>query len=92
MSGEAILTSDRTYTSFIYGGRHIRFMTSPHLKCYTKVISWDRDGYIVVRASYDGSPTDEEEYIDLQPILRRLYIDPRLYLKDLQKVSIEYDK
>ncbi len=67
-------------------------MTSPHLQRYTKVISWDRDGYIVVRARYDNSQADEEEYIDLEPILRRLYIDPQTYLKDLQKVSIVYEK
>ena len=89
MTGEAILTSDNRYTSFIYGGRNIRFMTSPHLERYVSVKQWD-NGYMVVVAKYEGSD-EEEEYIDLIPILKNLYIDPDEFLKSVKKVRISYE-
>lgn len=91
MSGEAILTSDRKYTSFRYGGRTIRFMTSPYLERYTSVRKWDK-GYIVVMAKYETEKEDEEEYIDLIPILKNLYIDPDAFLKDIKGVRISYEQ
>ena len=89
MTGEAILTSDNRYTSFIYGGRNIRFMTSPRLEHYVSVKRWD-NGYMVVMAKYEGSD-EEEEYIDLVPILKNLYIDPDEFLKSVKKVRISYE-
>ena len=89
MEGEAVLTSDRKYTSFIYGDKKIRFMTSPYLERYLSVKQWD-DGYMVVMAKYDGAEA-EEEYIDLVPILKNLYIDPKDFLKDIKKVRISYE-
>ncbi len=32
-----------------------------------------------------------EEYIDLLPILENLYIDPKVFLKDIRTVNISYD-
>ena len=90
MSDEAILSSDRIYTSFQYGGRNIRFMTSPYLEKYTKIKKWDH-GHIVVMAKYDTEEAEEEEYIDLIPILRNLYIDPEKFLKNIKKVRISYE-
>ena len=88
MNDEAILSSSGEYTSFSYGGRNIRFMTSYALEKYTEVKEWD-NGYIVVTARYSGK--DVEDYIDLIPILKNLYIDPDVFLKPIKKVSIQYD-
>ena len=90
MTGEAILTNDKVYTSFIYGGRRIRFMTSPRLERYISVKKWD-NGYIVVMAKYEGMD-EEEEYIDLIPILRNLYIDPNDFLSGIKKVRVSYER
>lgn len=88
MKNEAILSSDKEFTSFMFDGHNIRFRTSSRLERYTKVIEWD-NGYIVVMAKYKGHE-EEEEYIDLIPILENLYFDVDKFLKPIQKVRIEY--
>ncbi|MBQ8955552.1 MAG: hypothetical protein IJ075_01105 [Lachnospiraceae bacterium] len=90
MGDEAVLTSDRTYTSFQYAGKNIRFMTSPYLEKYTKIKKWNH-GNIVVMAKYDTEEDEEEEYIDLIPILKNLCIDPDVFLKNIKKVRISYE-
>lgn len=88
VNNEAVLSSDRTYTSFRFNGHNIRFRTSPRLERYTRIVEWD-NGYIVVMAKYEGCG-EEEEYIDLIPILENLYFDPDEFLNPIQKVRIEY--
>ena len=85
---EAVLSNNKEFTSFMFHGHNIRFKTSPRLERYTKVVEWDH-GYIVVMAKYEGCD-EEEEYIDLIPILNNLYIDVEEFLKPIQKVRIEY--
>lgn len=85
---EAILSSKGDFTSFSYNGLNIRFKTSPYLDKYIEVKEWDH-GYIVVTALYQGE--EEEEYIDLLPILKNLYIDTDEFLKPIKKVRIQYD-
>ena len=88
MKNEAILRNDREFTSFIFNGHHIRFRTSSRLERYTKIVEWDH-GYIVVMAKYEGHE-EEEEYIDLIPVLENLYFDAEEFLKPIQKVRIAY--
>ena len=88
MKNEAILRNDKTYTSFVFDKYNIRFRTSPRLERYTKIVEWDH-GYIVVMAKYEGCE-EEEEYIDLIPILENLYFDVDEFLKPIEKVRIEY--
>ena len=88
VTNEAILSSDKVFTSFMFNGHKIRFKTSPRLEQYTKIVEWD-NGYIVVMAKYEGCD-EEEEYIDLIPILENLYFDVNSFLKPIQKVRIEY--
>lgn len=90
MPTEAILSSDKDFTSFYYNGRNIRFKTSKKLERYTDVIEWD-NGYLVVMAKYAHNQTDTEEYIDLIPILENLYINADEFLKNIEKVRIQYD-
>ena len=86
---EALLSSAGGFTVFSFGGYHIRFRTPYSLEHYVDVINWD-DGYLVVLAKYTHNPQPEEEYIDLKPILRDLYIDSATFLKPIKKVRIAY--
>lgn len=90
MNDTAILSSEGKYTSFKFGGRNIRFMTSPYLEKYVEVKEWDNNrGYVVVTSRYkDG---DIEDYIDLFSILENLYIDPEIFLKPIKNVRICYE-
>lgn len=82
----AILSSHDGMTSFRHGNYNIRFRSPKILKQYKEVKEWD-NGYLVVMADYDGMGVTEE-YIDLIPILRNLYIDADDFLKDIQTVKI----
>lgn len=76
-------------TSFRYGGQNIRFRTSDRLERYLAVKEWD-EGYLTVTASYRGIG-ETEEYIDLIPILKNLYINAEKYLKPITTVEIDYE-
>lgn len=89
MIGEAILSSDNQFTSFTFGDHKIRFKSSPRLERYTRIVEWDH-GYIVVMAKYEGC-NEEEEYIDLIPVLENLYFDVEEFLKPIESVRIEYE-
>ena len=86
---EAILSNNEQFTSFFFNNQIIRFVTSPKLEKYTRIIEW-KHGYIVVMAVYKGIG-EVEEYIDLVPILENLYMDPDDFLSPIQKVRIVYD-
>ena len=88
MNTVATLSNDKQFTSFTYNGTKIRFAAPNCLEKYTKVLEWD-NGYLVVLALYNGVET--EEYIDLIPILRDLYIDPVAFLAPIRGVKIAYD-
>ena len=83
LSSEALLSNQGDMTSFRYGNSNIRFRTPKCLKRYTEVKEWD-NGYIVVMADYEGMG-ETEEYIDLLPILKNLYINPETFLKPIKK-------
>lgn len=85
----AVLSNQNPFTCFSYDRHVIRFRTSNHLVCYTKVLLWDK-GYLEVMAKYDNSEEEEEEYIDLVPILKNLYFDPDSFLRQIEDVRIEY--
>ena len=85
--GLAILSNKGRYTSFSYGGNTIRFLTSPRLLRYEKVLKWD-NGYLEVIANYNGK--EEEEYIDLVPILENLLMDVPAFLSPIKKVEVSY--
>lgn len=85
---QAILSNDGDMTSFRYGENNIRFRSPKCLKRYMEIKEWD-NGYIVVMADYEGLGL-MEEYIDLQPILKNLYINPETFLKHIKSVKIDY--
>ena len=88
LSSVALLSNDGDMTSFRYGNSNIRFRTPKRLKRYVDVKEWD-NGYIVVMADYEGLG-ETEEYIDLLPILKNLYINPETFLKPIKSVKIDY--
>ncbi|MDE7223666.1 MAG: hypothetical protein K2O34_07810 [Acetatifactor sp.] len=88
MKNYATLRSCQEYTIFEYDGQVIRFMTSPRLEKYTRIVEWDH-GYIVVMAKYKNL-NEVEEYIDLIPILEKLYYDVDAFLNPIKEVRIEY--
>lgn len=87
MTTTAILSSKADYTSFSFGGTNIRFLTPRSLVKYTSVKKW-HEGYLEVGADYGQG--EEEEYIDIRPILRNLLIDPKEFLAPIKKVEIQY--
>lgn len=88
MERYATLSSKGKYTSFKFGEYTIRFRTSDQLEKYTKILEWDK-GYLVVMAQYKNL-LEEEEYIDLLPILDNLYIDRNSFLNQISEVRIQY--
>lgn len=85
---EALLSNKGDLTSFSFGNSNIRFRTPKRLKKYVEIKEWD-NGYIVVMADYEGVGITEE-YIDLQPILKNLYINPETFLKPIRSVKLNY--
>ena len=87
MTMTAILSSKADYTSFSFGGTTIRFLAPRSLVRYTSVKKW-HEGYLEVGADYGHG--EEEEYIDIRPILRNLLIDPKRFLAPIKKVEVQY--
>ena len=84
----AVLSNKGEYTTFTFGGRTITFLTSKNLERYLKVVEWDH-GYLVVLAQ-NHDKTAHEDYIDLVPILKNLYMDADEFLKPIKDVTIQY--
>ena len=87
---DAILSNRDGFTVFQFGRHVIRFRAPYSLEKYTKIKEWNK-GYLVVDAKYQHNSQDEEEYIDLIPILQDLYIDPAVFLAPIEGVRIVYD-
>ena len=86
----AFLSNKDGFTVFKYGNYVIRFKAPYSLEKYMEVKQWD-DGYLVVMAKYHHNQEMEEEYIDLVPILEKLYIIPEILLKPIKEVRIQND-
>lgn len=82
----AILSSKGGFTTFSFAGNTVKFLT-PKLVRYTRVMKWD-DGYLEVGADYGKG--EVEEYIDLDPILEDLYLNPREFLSAISNVEVRY--
>lgn len=87
---QATLSNQGKYSVFSAGNRIIRFRAPYSLERYTVVKEWDK-GYLVVMAKYKQNTADEEDYIDLVPILKNLYIDAKEFLAPIKNVRVAYD-
>ena len=83
----AILTNDKDYTIFKFKDYTLKIKAPKCLEWYSEVTEWD-NGCIVVMTKYTYSKELVEEYIDLVPIFRYLYI-PKEKLKNIKEVRIE---
>ena len=85
----AYLSNDKDMIKFQYEEKIIRFRWPYSLERFTSVKEWD-NGYLVVMAKYQHNKESEEEYIDLIPILKNLYIDTVHFLKPIKEVRLAY--
>lgn len=85
----AILSSFDKYTTFSFAGKTLTFRTCNGLDKYTSVITWDH-GYLEVMAKYHQEDEEIEEYIDLIPVLKNLYMDAEAFLNPIKEVKIQY--
>lgn len=86
----ATLGNDKNFTVFKYGDTIIRFKAPYSLEKYTEIKLW-QEGYLVVMAKYAHNQDGEEEYIDLIPVLRDLYINSDTFLKPIKEVRLEHE-
>ena len=87
--GTAYLSNDGSYTLFSFNQTRLKFVAPYSLEKYEKVLYWD-NGYLEVLAKYIHNSEPEEEYIDLVPILKNLYIDTEEFLSAIKKVEVRY--
>ena len=85
----AILSSFDQYTTFSFRGRTLTFRTCEGLERYTKVLLWD-SGYLEVMAKYRQREQEIEEYIDLDPVLKGMYMDKAAFIDPIKGVTIQY--
>ena len=77
------------FITFSFGGKTLTFRTCDGLEKYIKVLTWD-DGYLEVLAKYKQEDKEIEESIDLEPVLKRLYMDKASFIRPIKSVRIEY--
>lgn len=88
-SKTAYLSNEGSYTIFSVGDERLKFIAPYSLERYETIVQWD-NGYLVVMAKYSHNKKSEEEYIDLIPILKNLYINPQEFLKPIKTVEVKY--
>ncbi|MBQ6779742.1 MAG: hypothetical protein IJP62_00770 [Treponema sp.] len=89
MDEKAFLSNDGQYTIFSFRDSRLKFIAPYSLEKYESVVQWD-NGYLVVMAKYAHNKEAEEEYIDLTPILKSLYINPKTFLTPIKSVEVKY--
>ncbi len=85
----AELSNQGNMTIFHFANQTIKFRTPDSLERYEEIKLWDK-GFITVMAVYRSIGT-VEEYIDLNPILKNLYIEPKDFLSPIKSVTIRYE-
>ncbi len=85
----AYLSSQGRYTLFKYKDTQLKFIAPYSLERYEKIVDWNH-GYLVVLAKYSHNKELEEEYIDLIPVLKALYMDEEKFLNPIKKVEVRY--
>ncbi len=90
MAWVAKLSNKEDYIEFACKQKNIIFKGPYSLEYFDKVKSWDH-GYIVVDVKYANRDELIEDYIDLVPMLDRLYIDSDSFLEGIGDVEIVYE-
>ncbi len=89
MEEKAFISNEGSYTIFSFRDKRLKFVAPYSLERYESVVQWD-NGYLVVMAKYSHNKEAEEEYIDLIPILKNLYINPKNFLNPIKSVEVKY--
>ncbi len=84
----ATLGFENGFSIFSFADHVIRFKAPYSLEKYTQVVNWD-NGYLIVMAKYSHNKDEEEEYIDLIPILDDLYFNAEDFIRPIEGVRIE---
>ncbi len=84
----AYLSNKKDIIYFSFQDKTIRFKGPYSLNTINQIIEWDK-GYLVVNATYTHSDEPIEDYIDLRPILTRLYIDADTFLSAIDTVEVK---
>jgi hypothetical protein len=85
----AYLSNKGRYSIFKFRDTELKFIAPYSLERYEKVVEWDH-GYLVVMTKYSHNKELEEEYIDLIPILKALYMDEDIFLDPIKNVEVSY--
>ena len=91
MSNTAYLSSKGRYTIFRFNDATLTFIAPRSLEKYDSVTEWNH-GYIAVMTKYSHNQDLEEEYIDLIPVLKNLYMNADEFLNPIKKVEVSYDE
>ena len=83
----AYLSNAGEVISFMFRNRNIRFRGPYSLQKFEEIAEWNQ-GYLVVMARYQHTEEPIEEYIDLEPILEKLYINPKEFLAPITRVEV----
>lgn len=84
----AYLSNEGRYTIFQVDDMKLKFIAPYSLEKYEKIVEWD-NGYLVVLAKYNHNEELEEEYIDLVPVLKALYMDDEAFLASIGNVEVK---
>ena len=88
----AYLSCKGGYAVFTFRDKAVRFYVGPNIVCFTGIREWD-NGYLVVTCRRKSAPEmDSEDYIDLNDILKKLYISPTAFLRPIKKVMVRADE
>ena len=83
----AYIYNEGRYTKIRLKDRVITIIAPYSLEKYVSVKTWDR-GYIEVMTKYNHSNELIEEYIDLAQVLEELYMDPKEYLSNIDRLEV----
>lgn len=86
-SSHATLSNRGRYTIFSSGDEELTIIAPHSLLHYESVVEWDH-GYLVVMARYACDEEPVEEYIDLVPVLKNLFMDPDGFLDPIEFVEV----
>ena len=87
MQNCAYLGCSGKYSVFAFNEYVIRFRTSSHLQKYSEIKHWA--WCLPLATAYYDTAGELEEYIDLIPMLRNLFIEPEVFLSPIKEVKLQ---
>ena len=85
----AYLSNEGAMMVFTFGDQRIRMLGPKCLKKIVSVKKWDK-GYVEMMMDYGEVGHNEEDYLDLLPVLDNLYIDSDKFLAPIKRVEVAH--